>query len=694
MPSPTYSPSARYPIASRACHRASESFPPETATRMRSSYENMRPSWGRGCAPRPPSSASQSRWRGASIALRTCPCTWSTKCAPHHAARWRGSSITAGPRHTKQVGPPAPPEITGRISTSPSAGIDADAVTSSPSWMTSTVCGSTSSRSSTSATVRGPDSSSMRSGLRRCTRTADLEETGTGRSRGAPARTSTLQRRGSGARSRTLLRGSGRASGYTCAVPAPCSESPMRRRTVLLSLTAVGVVLVGGVAWYLGPIAPVATGYAAKTLCSGHFVSGREVDAVQGDLPDNPLVPFLRTSCDDADGTVTSTLLGLWGSTAWYTPGLGCTLADEDPGFAMPVRPVATAGEMSTVRRPARRRSAAVLDEAFAEDHPDDAVKGTRAVVVLHDGQLVAERYADGFAADTPLLGWSMTKSVANAIVGRLVQQDAPRPRATQDLRPDWTDERAQITLDELMHMASGLAFEEVYDPNTDATEHAVPSRGTPAPTPPPSRWSTTRGRTGRTRRAPPTSSATSRRRRRGSRGRTWPASWCSPRSGWTRRCSSPTPPVGAVCSSFMYATARDWARFGQWFLQDGEWDGEQLLPEDWVEYSTTPVPRTSTPRTPTARSGGSTRAPTGNLRMPEVPGRRVLGLGQRGPAGARAALAGHGRGAARPDPRRGRGRLGPRGPGGRADRRPGRLRLSSPRCRCRRSARWGSRCR
>lgn len=106
-------------------------------------------------------------------------------------------------------------------------------------------------------------------------------------------------------------------------------------RRALLAVPVVGLLVAGGIAWYLGPIAPVATGYAAKTLCSGHFVSGRSVAEVEGDLPSNPLVPFLRSSTDEVAGTVRTSLLGLWASTAWHADGAGCTLADGDPGFTV-----------------------------------------------------------------------------------------------------------------------------------------------------------------------------------------------------------------------------------------------------------------------------------------------------------------------------------------------------------------------
>ena len=91
----------------------------------------------------------------------------------------------------------------------------------------------------------------------------------------------------------------------------------------------------------------------------------------------------------------------------------------------------------------------AVVDEAFAE--PDPAkLRRTRAVVVLYKNQIAAERYADGFTKDTPLLGWFMTKSVANALVGILVREGKLRLDEAVVL-PEWRapgDPRAKITWD------------------------------------------------------------------------------------------------------------------------------------------------------------------------------------------------------------------------------------------------------
>ncbi len=409
-----------------------------------------------------------------------------------------------------------------------------------------------------------------------------------------------------------------------------------RRRKVLLGLLAVVVVLVAGVAVYLGPIAPIATGYAAKITCSGHVVSGRSVEDMAGDLPSNPLVPLLRTSADDDAGSVTSSLIGLWPSTAYATDGLGCTLADERPGFtALPPLPAPDPGTpwpagdgLGALPDGADAGALdAAIATAFTEDDPQGRLRNTRAVAVVEDGRLVAERYADGFGADTPLLGWSMTKSVANAMVGRLVGEGLLDTAAT-GLLPAWADDdRSSISLDDLLRMSSGLAFEEVYDPGTDVTEMLFTptdagayAASKPLEAEPGTRWHYSSG----------TSNIVCDLAHEASgMGPEMARELVFAPLGMSSAVLEPDAAGGLVCSSYLYATARDWARFGQWFLQDGEWDGEQLLPAGWVAYSTTPVELEA--ENPYGAHWWLNAGPDGERRMPSVPADAYWASGNEG---------------------------------------------------------------
>jgi CubicO group peptidase (beta-lactamase class C family) len=410
-----------------------------------------------------------------------------------------------------------------------------------------------------------------------------------------------------------------------------------RARKVLLGVVVVVALLAAGVVWYLGPIAPIATGYAAKTVCSGYFVADRAVEDVQGDLPANPLVPLLRVQPDASEGTVRATLVGLWPSTAYFTPGAGCTLADERPDHLdgvpaldpLPADQPWPAGEgpAEVPDGVAADELEAAIELAFLEDDPDRRERNTRAVVVAKDGQLIAERYGDGFDADTPLLGWSMAKSVANAIVGRLVAA-GQLARDDDQLLGVWADDdRADITVEHLLQMTDGLAFDEVYDPGTDATQMLFVPRNTgafaaakPLEASPGTRWSYSSGTTNILCDVAHQASGF---------GPELAHDLVFAPLGMTSAVMEPDASGGLVCSSFLYATARDWARFGQWFLQDGEWEGEPLLPDGWVRWSTTPVQLET--ENPYGAQWWLNEGPDGELRMPGVPADAYWASGNEG---------------------------------------------------------------
>ena len=108
----------------------------------------------------------------------------------------------------------------------------------------------------------------------------------------------------------------------------------------------------------------------------------------------------------------------------------------------------------------------AAIDRTFTEPNAGQKkIWGTRAIVVVYKGRIIGERYAPGFSKDTPLLGWSMTKSITNALVGSLSARANSLPRL-RHLFPSGVgkdDPRASITVDQLMRMSDGLNFVEDY---------------------------------------------------------------------------------------------------------------------------------------------------------------------------------------------------------------------------------------
>jgi CubicO group peptidase (beta-lactamase class C family) len=241
-----------------------------------------------------------------------------------------------------------------------------------------------------------------------------------------------------------------------------------------------------------------------------------------------------------------------------------------------------------------RQKLETALDAAFAEPGPEKPRK-TRAVVVVYDGQLIAERYAPGFDKDMPLLGWSMSKTVTNALVGILVKQkrlDIMQPAPV----PAWQkegDDRKKITLDQLLRMSSGLKFEEIYAPLYDATymlygsyDFGAYAATKPLETQPDAKWHYSSGTAiivaGIVRRAVEKDSEYYYR---------FIYEELIDRVGMFSAVLEPDSSGTFVGSSYTFATPRDWARFGLLYLQDGVWQGERILPAGWVRYTTTPTP-------------------------------------------------------------------------------------------------------
>ena len=381
---------------------------------------------------------------------------------------------------------------------------------------------------------------------------------------------------------------------------------------ILLALLAVVLIVLAGVAWYLYKAVPVGTGYAAKYLCSSVFISKRSQESVfQEDItPVNILARITDTEVDHERKMVIATAFGILKSKAIYREGCGCTLVVGTTEEALrkqkvpaesPVRlpedqpwPTGRLGPVDPMPEgvdPEKIKKA--IDRAFSEPGFGKPRK-TRAVVLVYDGHLIAERYAPGFHKDMPLIGWSMSKSVTNALVGIQVRKGALRvdgPAPVSEWRAKG-DPRQAITLNHLLQMQSGLEFEEVYEPLTDVTNMLYASNDFAAyaaskslDAEPGEKWHYSSG----------TSTIVSRIVRHSVKGApreylSFPRRELFDKLGMSSAILEPDASGTFEGSSYTFATARDWARFGLLYLQDGVWQGERILPQGWVKYTTTPA--------------------------------------------------------------------------------------------------------
>ncbi|CZT35637.1 serine hydrolase domain-containing protein [Rhizobium sp. 9140] len=374
----------------------------------------------------------------------------------------------------------------------------------------------------------------------------------------------------------------------------------MRRRTFLMSMAGGLFTLVAGVGTWLTVAPPdllkLGDSYAAKMVCSSLFVAGRNASEVLADdvqAPGHPLLRFIRVSVDEQRKTVTARMFGFAApGHAIFRDGLGCSNVTDGAFAAFP-------GNRSLRRRsvepdttqPWPDGGALVADAGVQALIEDDqrAGPGLRGLVVIRDGRIIAERYGRGFYASTPLLGWSMTKTVTAALIGLRVR-DGQMALDKADLLPQWrNDERSRITLSDLLGMQSGLGFNESYGSVTDATrmlflenDMAAYAASKTLDTAPGTQFSYSSG----------TSVILS---------RLWMNSFASPREALTFPRASLFRPLGMssailepdahgtfVGSSYMYATARDWGRFALFLLQDGVWNNEPILPPDYVRLMRT----------------------------------------------------------------------------------------------------------
>ena len=368
----------------------------------------------------------------------------------------------------------------------------------------------------------------------------------------------------------------------------------MKKKTILRILLAVLLAAILGGCVYLNSLMPIITGYAAKNLASDVFVSGREPADVEALDLNFSFIKFTRNKVDFENHTVTSRFL--WSkSQALYREGYGVTLlrgknalarlqAQKYPDVVnIPGPETLLPGDSALTARLAPIAKALVDDQAY---------NGTPfAFIVVHQDGVVAERYREGITADTRLLSWSMGKSFTNALVGIMAGDGLVDIHAPMDI-PEWQgDGRAAITLSDLMQMQSGLEWNENYGTRSDVNlmlhreeDMGLFALSKPLMAKPGTHWYYSSGSTNIIVRYLRGRFASEEEFLQYIHERLFDP------LGIDNPCFEPDMSGTPVGSSYLYATARDFARLGHMYLHDGCVGEERLLPEHWVEYTTTPA--------------------------------------------------------------------------------------------------------
>ena len=371
------------------------------------------------------------------------------------------------------------------------------------------------------------------------------------------------------------------------------------KRIIYGVLTTLGAVIIAGII-YINSLLPIITGYAAKNLCSDVFVSGRDRVNVEAIDLNFSFIKFTKNSVNYDEKSVTSHFL--WGkSKAIYRSGFGVTLLRDipeeklrktgypsgiDPGYSQDtikwplgdILPTKNTG-IDTIK----------LGEITKKLINDNAYNGDAfAFMVIYKGIPVVEAYKPQFNRKTRFLSWSMAKSFINAMVGILVKQgkmDITRPAGIDEWK---MDERSKITLNDIMQMQSGLKWNEDYGNRSDVTlmlhcesDMAHFAMDQPAKYPAGTHWYYSSGAT---------NIISYLIRKQFSNDSSY---YVFANNQLFNRIGAPdavfeVDPTGTrVGSSYLYATTRDYARFGLLFENDGVFNGDRILPEGWVKYTT-----------------------------------------------------------------------------------------------------------
>lgn len=376
-------------------------------------------------------------------------------------------------------------------------------------------------------------------------------------------------------------------------------------RLLAIGLGSLVLVLLCITLWFGKQLATSDTGLMAKQLCSLVFVTGLDADLARQQILEPVAGPlqrqFRHKVLNEPQGVEVSGLTAM--ATALYRQGYGCTLLrDQTQDSLQPLTEVVTInrqveGVDVQVRQQHFNPSALeeALSRAFDESKPNPNKndkynqRQTLAIAVRYQGALVAERYAPGLGPNTALPGWNMATSTTTTLAGMLEHKGLVKV-ADKALFNEWsaTDNRSKITLDHLLRMTSGIDLEETDSGlddnstmlfhNSNAAAYALEQGVQDLPG---KRWHYSGGST--------VLAAHYLTQKAGG-----PAQMYTQirdlfdTLGMHSAVLEPDASGTFLGSSFMLASARDWSKLGQLYLQQGVWEQKRLLPEGWVDYVTT----------------------------------------------------------------------------------------------------------
>lgn len=355
------------------------------------------------------------------------------------------------------------------------------------------------------------------------------------------------------------------------------------------------------------------SGFSAKNVASGHFIDHRSQKMIEKNDNDIPKINWAKNKIEESGKFVTSTVYGLKERKAIYREGLGATLINDDFDVLKPHKVPKRTKLKNNLPFPygdnepkdtvfpnidyAKLEKAVANafdikgDSSLKDEQAKQKTKRTRSVLILYKDKIIAEKYDTGFDKDSKILGWSMTKSITGTLFGVLQKQgklDIHKPAPVAE----WAkDERAKITISNLLQMNSGLEWKEDYTKISDVTKMLFLSKDMsqaqvhkPAQFKPNTHWNYSSGTT---------NLLSGILRKQFKTHQEYLDFWYSAlidKIGMHSMLVETDMAGNYVGSSYSWATTRDWAKFGLLYLHKGNWNGEQILDESWVRFATTPT--------------------------------------------------------------------------------------------------------
>lgn len=392
------------------------------------------------------------------------------------------------------------------------------------------------------------------------------------------------------------------------------------KRTLIPALLLSFAVSASAIAQEQATADELGAAFLAKVLGSAVFVSGRDVD----EALKNSIYPFMQLNgnkpedisvleVDKRRGEIRMAVLDSPVRTARYFGDQGCVIipsgADDVHFESVKLESTLPVAE-STPWPMGDAPSDKPLPENINADKLAAAVKAafepkahTAAFVVVYDGNIIAEQYAEGAHKDMPLESWSMGKSLTAILYGLLAHQDGDWDPFVPAPVPEWQkdgDPRKAIQVADLFHMSSGLEFtsrdtppstwEQAHPDHTYIYSGAIDafafSVNQPLEFPP--------NTVGRYRNCDPLTVGYLVRRKVEARGENYlsfPRRALFDKIGIRNMVLEPDPYGNFLLTGYDFGSARDWARLGLLMINDGVWQGERLLPEGFAEFVSTPAP-------------------------------------------------------------------------------------------------------